>query len=152
MREAQSTVDRIEMSRYAERESVSGQVTLRQLVQVFLITVDCRKIRIRRVLLRLLSKVYPSWVGISRYHSAGLCALRVVSFSLPAQVGVGTGVTRSHQERGRAVKTSPWHSVKTSAPQVHHNNTACTEGNNIERENRREGTGGRPLCNSCARF
>lgn len=42
---------------------------------------------------------------------------------------------------------SPWHSIKE---QVHHNNTACTEGNNIEKENRREGTGNKRLCERCA--
>ena len=44
-------------------------------------------------------------------------------------------------------KTNPWHSVRQS---VHHNNTSCNTGNNIERENRREGTGGKPLCHECA--
>ena len=44
-------------------------------------------------------------------------------------------------------KTSPWHSVKE---QVHHDNTKCTEGNNIEPQNRRSGTGGKPLCKHCA--
>ena len=43
-------------------------------------------------------------------------------------------------------KTAPFHSIKQN---VHHNNTSCTEGNNIERENRREGTGGKPLCQRC---
>jgi hypothetical protein len=43
-------------------------------------------------------------------------------------------------------KTSPWHSIRQH---VHHNDTACTEGNNIERENRRSGTGGKPLCSHC---
>ncbi len=43
--------------------------------------------------------------------------------------------------------TSPWHSVKAN---VHHNNTACNTGNNIERENLRSGTGGKPLCKECA--
>jgi hypothetical protein len=46
-------------------------------------------------------------------------------------------------------KTSPWHSIK--AP-VHHNNTTCTTGNNIEKENRRAGTGEKPLCKDCAEF
>ena len=46
-------------------------------------------------------------------------------------------------------QTSAWHSVKE---QVHHNNTTCTEGNNIERENRRDGTGGKPLCQHCAQL
>jgi hypothetical protein len=41
---------------------------------------------------------------------------------------------------------SPWHSIKQD---VHHNNTSCNTGNNIERENRREGTGGKPLCQEC---
>ena len=49
-------------------------------------------------------------------------------------------------------KVSPWHSVKLNDPQVHHNETQCKTGNNIERENRREGTGGRPLCQECARY
>lgn len=31
-------------------------------------------------------------------------------------------------------KVSPFHSIKQ---QVHHNNDRCTEGNNIEEENRR---------------
>lgn len=47
------------------------------------------------------------------------------------------------------MRTNPWHSVK--AP-VHHNETRCTTGNNIERENRRSGTGGKPLCQECARL
>ena len=46
-------------------------------------------------------------------------------------------------------RKSPWHSIKQN---VHHDNTACTEGNNIERENRREGTGGKPKCEHCARL
>jgi len=44
---------------------------------------------------------------------------------------------------------SPWHSVKES---VHHNNTNCNTGNNIEKENLREGTGGKPLCQECAKL
>lgn len=43
--------------------------------------------------------------------------------------------------------TSPWHSILSS---VHHNNTACNTGNNIEPENRRSGTGGKPLCGECS--
>jgi len=30
-----------------------------------------------------------------------------------------------------------------------HNNTDCNTGNNIERENIRNGTGGKPLCQEC---
>lgn len=43
-------------------------------------------------------------------------------------------------------KKSPWHSVKQD---VHHNDTDCDKGNNIEQENLRSGTGGKPLCQTC---
>jgi len=43
-------------------------------------------------------------------------------------------------------KKDPWHSIKQD---VHHNNTNCNTGNNIERENLRSGTGGKPLCKEC---
>ncbi|WP_168732791.1 hypothetical protein [Flavobacterium supellecticarium] len=46
-------------------------------------------------------------------------------------------------------KTTAFHSIHRD---VHHNNTSCTEGNNIEKENRREGTGGKPLCKHCERL
>jgi hypothetical protein len=42
---------------------------------------------------------------------------------------------------------SPWHSILSG---VHHNNTNCNTGNNIEKENLRAGTGGKPLCQECA--
>ena len=42
---------------------------------------------------------------------------------------------------------SPWHSIKSD---VHHNDTECNTGNNIESENRRQGTGNKPLCRECA--
>ncbi len=42
-------------------------------------------------------------------------------------------------------------SVYSTKPgrEVYHNNTACTERNNIERENLAYGTGGRRLCSHC---
>jgi len=46
-------------------------------------------------------------------------------------------------------KKSPWHSIKRS---IHHNNSNCNTGNNIERENIKQGTGGHPLCEECARL
>jgi len=46
-------------------------------------------------------------------------------------------------------KKSPWHSIKQN---VHHNNTECNTGKNIERENVRSGTGGKPLCQECAKL
>jgi hypothetical protein len=45
------------------------------------------------------------------------------------------------------MRVSPFHSVKRY---VHHNNDRCTEGNNIEREHWRPGTGNKPLCDRCA--
>jgi len=48
-------------------------------------------------------------------------------------------------------KTSPWHSIEKNA-NVHHNNTSCTEGNNIETKNRKSGTGGKPLCSHCSKL
>ncbi len=46
-------------------------------------------------------------------------------------------------------KVAPFHSIKQS---VYHDNTKCTEGNNIERENKRDGTGGKPKCEHCKRL
>lgn len=42
-----------------------------------------------------------------------------------------------------------WHSAKSK---VHHDHPDCNTGNNIETENRRPGTGDRPLCAECARL
>lgn len=47
------------------------------------------------------------------------------------------------------MRKSPWHSVKQN---VHHDNTECNTGNNIETENLRQGTGSKPLCQECARL
>lgn len=45
-----------------------------------------------------------------------------------------------------------YHSIKPGIA-VYHNDTRCTEGNNIERINFRWGTGvGRRLCAACARL
>lgn len=46
-------------------------------------------------------------------------------------------------------KTAAFHSIKQN---VYHDNTKCTEGNNIEKENLRSGTGGKPKCAHCARL
>ena len=45
------------------------------------------------------------------------------------------------------MKKNPWHSVKSD---VHHVCSNCNTGNNIEAENRRPGTGGKPLCSECS--
>jgi hypothetical protein len=49
-------------------------------------------------------------------------------------------------------KVTAFHSKKPGAPKVHHNNSSCTEGNNIETQNKASGTGGHPLCSHCARL
>lgn len=49
-------------------------------------------------------------------------------------------------------KVAAFHSKKPNASKVHHNNSACTEGNNIETANKVAGTGGHPLCSHCARL
>lgn len=46
------------------------------------------------------------------------------------------------------MQVNPFHS-KRKEVEVYHNNNKCTEGNNIERENLRQGTGGRRLCERC---
>lgn len=48
------------------------------------------------------------------------------------------------------VKVSPFHSKKN--PGVYHLCSNCTEGNNIEKENRAPGTGGGSLCETCKRL
>lgn len=51
-------------------------------------------------------------------------------------------------------KTDSWHSVleENKPDGKYHNNTDCNTGNNIEKENRRPGTGGLRLCDECRRL
>ena len=46
-------------------------------------------------------------------------------------------------------RKAPWHSILQP---VHHDNSRCTEGNNIEPQYLRQGTGGKPLCKHCQRL
>lgn len=46
-----------------------------------------------------------------------------------------------------AVKAA-WHSIHSD---VHHNNTGCNTGHKIDPKHRRQGTGGKPLCQECSR-
>ena len=46
-------------------------------------------------------------------------------------------------------KTAPFHAKDSD---VYHDNTSCTEGNNIERRNRLSGTGGKRKCSHCKRL
>lgn len=43
----------------------------------------------------------------------------------------------------------PFHSTKPATRQVYHNNSSCTEGNNIEPRYLARGSDGRPLCERC---
>ena len=43
-------------------------------------------------------------------------------------------------------KKSPWHSIHSD---VYHNNDRCNTGYNIDPQDLRQGTGGKPLCNEC---
>ena len=49
-------------------------------------------------------------------------------------------------------KVAAFHSKLPNDRNVYHNNNKCTEGDNIEKSNRVDGTGGRPLCEHCARL
>jgi hypothetical protein len=50
---------------------------------------------------------------------------------------------------------SSWFSVEIAPAgkaAVHHNNTSCKVGKNIEKNHHRYGTDNRPLCKQCARL
>ena len=49
-------------------------------------------------------------------------------------------------------KVSPIYSVKLTDRRVYHNNNNCNERNNIEKENIRNGTDNRPVCDHCDRL
>jgi len=49
------------------------------------------------------------------------------------------------------MKVNPFHSKK-SGSNVYHDNNKCTEGNNIERENKASGTGGKSKCDHFKRL
>lgn len=46
-------------------------------------------------------------------------------------------------------KVAAFHSVKPNDPKKYHDNDKCTEGDNIQPENKRAGTGGFPRCKRC---
>lgn len=48
------------------------------------------------------------------------------------------------------MKVQAFHSSKN--PGVYHISNKCTEGNNIETQNKKPGTGGGHLCKHCARL
>ena len=46
---------------------------------------------------------------------------------------------------------NPWYSAREGT-EVYHNNTICTEGNNVEAYNVREGKGNKKQCEHCVRL
>jgi hypothetical protein len=46
-------------------------------------------------------------------------------------------------------RVEPFHSKAPNDPKVYHDDSECTEGNNIEPENIVKGTGGYPRCKNC---
>lgn len=49
------------------------------------------------------------------------------------------------------MKKAPWHSTNPNlSVRVYHDETQCTEGNNIESRYLALGTGNRPKCKRCA--
>ncbi|MEX0682149.1 MAG: hypothetical protein WD904_01525 [Dehalococcoidia bacterium] len=49
-------------------------------------------------------------------------------------------------------KTAPWHSSREYDKNVYHDESKCTEGDNIQPQYRVPGTGGRPKCDHCRRI
>lgn len=49
-------------------------------------------------------------------------------------------------------KVGAFHSMKEKTPNVHHDNSKCTEGRRLERLYLNFGTAGRPLCAHCERL
>jgi len=48
-------------------------------------------------------------------------------------------------------KKDPWYSTDPKEKR-HHDNTRCGPGSEIPPHNKRNGTGGHPLCDDCARL
>jgi hypothetical protein len=48
------------------------------------------------------------------------------------------------------MRTSPYHSINPSDPDVHHVYDDCISGRQIPWQNKRSGTNGWPLCKHCA--
>ncbi len=67
----------------------------------------------------------------------------VVSLNEPVPAG---GVTAEGKD---AMKVAPWHTKVPTEHPVHHDETRCTLGDNIESYNRVPGTGGHPKCHLC---
>jgi hypothetical protein len=56
------------------------------------------------------------------------------------------------RKAGIMAKVAPIYSAKETDRKVYHDDDRCTERNNIEMKNIRQGTGNRPRCDHCARL
>ena len=95
----------------------------------------------------------PPWQHQTRsVHPLRHEGVRVPNFEIARTPVVRPGRASSHSKRayrrrrwggreGASMKTSPWHSKLPSDRRVYHDETRCTEGNNIEPRNRFEGRG-----------
>jgi hypothetical protein len=54
------------------------------------------------------------------------------------------------EQRSTMPTVAPTHSIQPNAQRVYHNNSRCAELNNIQAGDRRQGTGGRPVCLHCS--
>lgn len=62
-------------------------------------------------------------------------------------------LSKDYQPGGRSMaKVAPFHSIKPNTSNVYHDNSLCTEGNNIEKQYHRSGTANRPRCDHCNRL
>jgi hypothetical protein len=68
-------------------------------------------------------------------HYVNDCSGQSFLYTQAARVGIRSKIMP---------KVSPFHSKEPTS--VHHNNSVCTEGDNIESYNKVSGTGGKPLC------
>jgi hypothetical protein len=68
-----------------------------------------------------------------------------VSLNQPVSAG-------GEQTSGRSVMKVPAFHSKLPGTSKHHDESTCTEGDNIESYNRASGTGGLPKCDHCKRI
>jgi hypothetical protein len=96
----------------------------------------------------LVGQAPDSNLSVWGFNSLRPCsAPKLLTVSIPSESSQRARHAPATTERAKMPRTNiAWHSILRN---VYHNNTSCTEGNNIERENWRSGTGNRPLCREC---
>jgi hypothetical protein len=75
---------------------------------------------------------------------------RATSLSWLRALGYNESCRNQPQKENQHMARVPaYHSVLETDRKVYHDSSLCTEGNHIERKNRRAGTGARPRCQRC---